>query len=530
MIHLVTGRAGQNHITSLDQGSYNAGTLGLGKYVLQTGSVFTYQIVSNNLIKIRDGDLVNQGRHINIPVSSYEECQIDNGEQSVKRNDLIVVRYTLDTASGLESAALVVIKGTAGTTGTDPSYVKGDILSGDTVDDFPLYRVRLDATNIEGIDALYDVVSPYAEHEHNYAGAPSPGGAATSATKLQTPRLINNVAFDGTANITIADNTKLPLTGGFIGGNLHLNNNRNETAEFDIYSPGPTKAHMDVNSYGVAFGAYDTSWLSYIRYTHDLTLDSRDRVFINKPLHMGTNFVCGYNGWAMIGLNAVEDIHLATTSHGAQAMYLHLNNNNNAASTQMYRFTMGYYDAGFNDKVSLGTSTNRWTTVYATTGVISTSDRNKKKEIKDIAVKYKKLFRDIRPVTYKLRSSKEATHDRVHFGVVSQEVEELMEKHGISPLEFAAFCKDQAFEYDTDEDGGEIPESKRVKLDKDGNPVYEYSFRYQEMTMLNTSMIQDALNTIDVLQAEVDQQQRQIDTMEEQLANALRRIEQLEKA
>ncbi|MDL0089904.1 phage tail protein [Campylobacter gastrosuis] len=34
---------------------------------------------------------------------------------------------------------------------------------------------------------------------------------AVSATKLQTARTINGVAFDGTANITIADNTKLPL-------------------------------------------------------------------------------------------------------------------------------------------------------------------------------------------------------------------------------------------------------------------------------------------------------------------------------
>ena len=49
---------------------------------------------------------------------------------------------------------------------------------------------------------------------------PATGNAAT-ATKLQTARTINGVAFDGTANITVADATKLPLTGGTLTGPLY---------------------------------------------------------------------------------------------------------------------------------------------------------------------------------------------------------------------------------------------------------------------------------------------------------------------
>lgn len=44
--------------------------------------------------------------------------------------------------------------------------------------------------------------------------------AVLSATKLTTARTINGVSFDGTANITVADNTKLPLTGGTVTGEL----------------------------------------------------------------------------------------------------------------------------------------------------------------------------------------------------------------------------------------------------------------------------------------------------------------------
>lgn len=47
-------------------------------------------------------------------------------------------------------------------------------------------------------------------------------GNASTATKLQTARQINGVAFDGTKNITVQDATKLPLTGGVVNGNVSI--------------------------------------------------------------------------------------------------------------------------------------------------------------------------------------------------------------------------------------------------------------------------------------------------------------------
>jgi len=49
-------------------------------------------------------------------------------------------------------------------------------------------------------------------------------GNAATATKLATPRQINGVAFDGSANIAITDSSKLPLSGGNLSG----------TARFDF--------------------------------------------------------------------------------------------------------------------------------------------------------------------------------------------------------------------------------------------------------------------------------------------------------
>jgi hypothetical protein len=56
-------------------------------------------------------------------------------------------------------------------------------------------------------------------------------GNAATATALETARTINGVSFNGTANITISDGTKLPLAGGTmtgaltVGGNLGLSGN-----------------------------------------------------------------------------------------------------------------------------------------------------------------------------------------------------------------------------------------------------------------------------------------------------------------
>lgn len=163
MMHLVTGHAGIEHIKPSDDGAFNAGVVGTGKYVFDLGNKFEYEIVSNNLVKIKDGELVNQGRHANIPVNNYEEVTIENGLQGVKRYDLICARYTKNADTSIESAELVVMKGTSSATPSDPACVEGNILEGALIDDFPLYRVRIDGLNIVGVDCLFEVIPSLVE-------------------------------------------------------------------------------------------------------------------------------------------------------------------------------------------------------------------------------------------------------------------------------------------------------------------------------------------------------------------------------
>lgn len=158
-VNIVTGYTGTPHITSDDDRERVASVFGKGKYVLPVGEQFGFQKMSNNLILIRDGMLINQGTQMGIELIDFEEVTIDNGLIGVNRNDLIVMRYSKDETSTIESADIVVIKGVSGDTAVDPSYISGNILDGgDLVDDFPLYRVKIEGTVIKSIEPLFTVI------------------------------------------------------------------------------------------------------------------------------------------------------------------------------------------------------------------------------------------------------------------------------------------------------------------------------------------------------------------------------------
>ena len=87
---------------------------------------------------------------------------------------------------------------------------------------------------------------------------------------------------------------------------------------------------------------------------------------------------------------------------------------------------------------SLGYSNYRWSVVYAQTGTISTSDREKKAEISDELDRYDALFARLRPVCYRLKNG---TSGRVHTGLIAQDVEQALAACGLTGQDFAAFVR-----------------------------------------------------------------------------------------
>ena len=66
-------------------------------------------------------------------------------------------------------------------------------------------------------------------------------GTIATASTLATARTINGVSFNGSANITIADATKLPLTGGTITGDVVVPTGNRNTGIFGTYDSTKTQ-------------------------------------------------------------------------------------------------------------------------------------------------------------------------------------------------------------------------------------------------------------------------------------------------
>lgn len=159
-LHLVTGYAGEEHITSNDQGSFNAALMGTGEFVLERGKQFAAQVISNNKVRIFDGDLLMQGRHIRLKEDTYVDLFFENGMQGYKRTDLIAVRYEKDSVTNIESASLVVIKGVP----TEDAYVSPEKITGDIIsehalqNDTLLYKVNFDGLGIQEPEKVFSTV------------------------------------------------------------------------------------------------------------------------------------------------------------------------------------------------------------------------------------------------------------------------------------------------------------------------------------------------------------------------------------
>lgn len=157
---LVTAHTGTAHITANDDGDFNKGIFGNGLVILANGNKLRATITNNNTINIGSGSFVFQGRHGLIESGTSENVTIDSGTSGRYRIDLICLAY--EKTNEVESIELVVKKGTSTTssTPTEPSYTAGDISSGATYAELPLYSVYINGLSIESVTRKTQVL-PY---------------------------------------------------------------------------------------------------------------------------------------------------------------------------------------------------------------------------------------------------------------------------------------------------------------------------------------------------------------------------------
>ena len=156
-LELVTGYQGQDHVTAEQWADFNRGIYG-DAAILPVGSEMAVDIQTANQITVKDGIGVFDGREVYIGYGETENIAIASGTQGMLRNDIVVIKYTKQEETGVESVAFEVVEGTpAASNQTDPAYADQDIRTGVFTSQKPFCRVRINGTAIEGIDMLVDV-------------------------------------------------------------------------------------------------------------------------------------------------------------------------------------------------------------------------------------------------------------------------------------------------------------------------------------------------------------------------------------
>lgn len=95
---------------------------------------------------------------------------------------------------------------------------------------------------------------------------------------------------------------------------------------------------------------------------------------------------------------------------------------------------------------SLGTSSLKWSVVYAGTGTINTSDANEKQQIAALTATEQNVAQRLKGLihTFKFNDAVVAKGDdaRIHVGVIAQDVADAFIQEGLDPTRYGIFCKD----------------------------------------------------------------------------------------
>lgn len=157
-MEIVSGRTGKPHVTSQQFRQIIEGIIGDDSCILPSGENLEPELVSNNSLKIRSGMMCHHGNVSSVKIGTYDEVELTNGSQGMKRIDLIVNRYTRNEEDNTEKNEWVVIMGTpAESNPVVPEYTQGNLQKGDLVDDCPVFEVHFDGINITEVTKMLEI-------------------------------------------------------------------------------------------------------------------------------------------------------------------------------------------------------------------------------------------------------------------------------------------------------------------------------------------------------------------------------------
>ena len=154
---------------------------------------------------------------------------------------------------------------------------------------------------------------------------------------------------------------------------------------------------------------------------------------------------------------------------------------NTVATTRAILDSSGHFYPVSSTTQSLGTASQLWSEVFASTGTINTSDALEKQQIRSLNEREQAVARSLRESVkvYKLNQAVKAkgSFARNHIGFLAQEVEKAFESQGLSPNDYGIVCRD-SWEEELDEFGNIVKPA--------GNSV---GLRYDELICFIISVI-----------------------------------------
>ncbi len=292
----------------------------------------------------------------------------------------------------------------------------------------------------------------------------------------------------GNVNLTAANVGALPISGGTMNDNAFINLSYITDSTYD--------RNLFINGRDIYFSADDNG------YFYESHLNEEGLFLENSDGPDGANIKwSGVNVWGYDDASCYissdriyfydEGKKLAARLSGVNGNEFEITLGTNGYK---YYITNEMFTTTSNGYADLGASNHRWNNIYAANGTIQTSDRTKKTEIADLSDDKSKAFiMGLTPVSYKMT---EGTSGRTHYGLIAQDVEDLMETLSIDSKDFAGFIKSpKVIRKDTDEDGNPLKRPTEEIVEGE----YDYALRYDEFIAPLIKLVQNQQKEIEIL-------------------------------
>ena len=341
--------------------------------------------------------------------------------------------------SGLYSIAGVVggwdisSSGLSHNTGSGLSQVEVNLLPASASTDMILSGEVGGLTSVyikaNGEAYLTDIVSPITFEDGAWFESPVYLGSGADLS------VAGSASFTGSTQVTTLECT----SGAVFSPDLTVNGTLNVSGKINIYPEGASSGGTDI---------YYRSGILYCGYTRQNSVS-----FVpaqNSSMNLGSNIT----PWAKLYTNEIKcygdaDINgdittatVTTTGDIGVGGSIWLGSNSIASNGSTLHMNTVYSSSGAfapsNTGIDLGTQNNPWNMVYSYLGYTQTSDARLKNSIVDLDEKAVDLIMQVRPVSFALNHK----GDQKHYGLIAQEVKQVMDSIGLLPEEFGGYYDD----------------------------------------------------------------------------------------